>query len=500
MENWVTIRNLKKKNPDMGTRKIAKLLGVSRGTVKRAFASETCPKYYREPCVPLLIDPFSEYIKESYLVRKQKISVIIENLRSKGFAGTPISVYRYIAHHLKPERVAGSQKSYEPYSTLPGEQMLYDWAEYEVTLGNAMVKVYIHLTEMGFSRYKILDATVTVRMGDILEVLENAFSGIKGLTQRIQVDNARVFVTDASTAHFAWNRQFLEFCGFYGIRPTRSLPGHPWSKGKVERPFQYVEDHFITNTRFESFEDLYQKLKIFEKNLNEKIHAVTKRKPADLFAEETNHLLELPRNNGTGEYARYVGHKGELRRVSKDCLVCFGSNRYSVPHFYTGQDVWVRISKGVYVTIISNAGNMIATHLFTAGKGQVILKKEHYKGHIHQRDRESFFVSAQTLKDRFGSSGDLEEFLSAVRSQRTVNVNYHLFMIRRLFDDYSDADCQRCMEECRKYRCFTFAFIKGYLAHRAHMNTSVLPPSGRLQEIGMLHGAQVKRNMEEYRL
>jgi len=29
MEDWVTIRNLKKKNPDMGSRRIAKLFGIS---------------------------------------------------------------------------------------------------------------------------------------------------------------------------------------------------------------------------------------------------------------------------------------------------------------------------------------------------------------------------------------------------------------------------------------------------------------------------------------
>jgi Mn-dependent DtxR family transcriptional regulator len=40
MEDWVTIRNLKKRNANMGTRKIAELLGVSRNTVKRALEAE----------------------------------------------------------------------------------------------------------------------------------------------------------------------------------------------------------------------------------------------------------------------------------------------------------------------------------------------------------------------------------------------------------------------------------------------------------------------------
>jgi len=124
-----------------------------------------------------------------------------------------------------------------------------------------------------------------------------------------------------------------------------------------------VEDHFITNTSFESFEDLYQKLKIFEEEINDKVHTVTQKKPAELFAEEKTHFLELPQNTITGECIRYAGHKGELRKASKDCLISFGGNRYSVPHFYAGQDVWIRISKGVYVTVQSNAGKTIAVFM-----------------------------------------------------------------------------------------------------------------------------------------
>ena len=40
VEDWVTIRNLKARNPVLGTRAIAGLLGISRNTVKDALASD----------------------------------------------------------------------------------------------------------------------------------------------------------------------------------------------------------------------------------------------------------------------------------------------------------------------------------------------------------------------------------------------------------------------------------------------------------------------------
>jgi transposase len=188
MEDWVTIRNLKKKNPSLGTRAIAKLVGVSRSTVKKALVSEQYPSYSRDKKVNTAIEPFKEYIKECYLIKKQKVSVILESLRSKGFSGSGISLYRYIGEHLKPEQEGG--RAFMPYETMPGEQMLYDWADYSVELGSELVKVYVHLTELGWSRYKVLSASLSIKQSDVLEAMEDAFFQFGGVASRIQVDNA----------------------------------------------------------------------------------------------------------------------------------------------------------------------------------------------------------------------------------------------------------------------------------------------------------------------
>jgi len=45
MEDWVTIRNLKKKNPNIGTRELARILGIGRSTVKKSLKSDVLPLY-----------------------------------------------------------------------------------------------------------------------------------------------------------------------------------------------------------------------------------------------------------------------------------------------------------------------------------------------------------------------------------------------------------------------------------------------------------------------
>lgn len=497
MEDWVTIRNLKKKNQALGTRAIARLVGVSRSTVKKALSSEQYPRYSRERRVNEAIEPFQEYLRECYLVKRQRVSVILENLRSKGFKGSGISVYRYVEGHLRPEREGG--RVFMPYETLPGEQMLYDWSEYGIEFGSESVTVYVHLTELGWSRYKVLSASLGIKQGDVFEALEDAFWELGGVASRIQVDNAKVFVEDPSRANFRWNNRYLEFLGFYGVNPTRSLPGHPWSKGKVERPFAYLEDHFITNQRFGSFEDFFERLKGFEGHWNRRVHGVTGKSPLELFGEERVHLMELPRDPATGEFQRYRGSSWEeSRRVTGDGLIAYGGNRYSVPWLYSGQEVWVRVSRGVRLLVFSKVGKLIALHMLKAGKGHVILDKEHYRGYLPRKDRESFFLTQERLKERFGGYGRLEDFLSGAKAQKRVNADYNLYRISRLFEDYAEEDCISAMEESLRYHCFSYGFVRGYLTARARVRVDRIGLI-RLQELPGL-GVNVKRSLMEYRL
>lgn len=113
------------------------------------------------------------------------------------------------------------------YETAPAEQMQYDWSEYVVEIGGLSVKIYVHLTILGYSRYKCYDVSLSITQSDVLNALEESFSFFGGVCERLQVDNATVFVTKASQENLVWNQRFLHFCGFYGIKPTRSLPAHP---------------------------------------------------------------------------------------------------------------------------------------------------------------------------------------------------------------------------------------------------------------------------------
>ena len=84
MEDWVTIRNLRVKNPNLGTRTIALMLGISRNTVKKALVSEEIPLYNRgERKINEHIEPFVNFIKESFFKKNLKASRILKDINSK---------------------------------------------------------------------------------------------------------------------------------------------------------------------------------------------------------------------------------------------------------------------------------------------------------------------------------------------------------------------------------------------------------------------------------
>ncbi len=184
--------------------------------------------------------------------------------------------------------------------------------------------------------------------------------------------------------------------------------------------------------------------------------------------------------------------------MTSDCLIAYSGNRYSVPSLYAGQEVWVRTSQGVRLLVFSKAGKLIATHTLKAGRGHVLIQKEHYQGHIRSKDRESFFITAERLKERFQSYERIEDFLLGAKAQKRINPNYNLSMIWRLFEDYADQDCLRAMEECFRYNCFSQAFVKGFLSAHARVMVD-LKPSARFPELS-LASAELKRDLKEYRL
>lgn len=83
MEDWVTIQNLKRHNPQIGTCDIAKLVGCSRNMVNSALKREQYTGYNRTETVNLDIEPIEQFIRDSIINKKLQGSRVLVDIRLK---------------------------------------------------------------------------------------------------------------------------------------------------------------------------------------------------------------------------------------------------------------------------------------------------------------------------------------------------------------------------------------------------------------------------------
>jgi transposase len=139
MEDWVTIKNLKAKQAAISNRQIAKQLGISHNTVKAALERTEAPEYNRKRGRVSALEPFREIIFEMVNVKKFKGSRILNEVRSKGFAGGNTAFYDFLQKLKFTE-----PKHFTPYETAPGEQSQFDWSPYTVIIGGELTWIYVY--------------------------------------------------------------------------------------------------------------------------------------------------------------------------------------------------------------------------------------------------------------------------------------------------------------------------------------------------------------------
>ena len=111
----------------------------------------------------------------------------------------------------------------------------------------------------------------------------------------------KVVVTSYDGDQPIYNTRFLGFATHYGYQPWACRPHRPQTKGKVERPFQYVETNLLNGRTFTSLEHLNEMAKRWlAETADVHLHRETKRRPIDLFAEEKPFLLALPARAAAG--------------------------------------------------------------------------------------------------------------------------------------------------------------------------------------------------------
>jgi transposase len=238
-EEAVEIRVLRRQGKSI--REIARMLEVSRNTVRRYLRVEGSPRYERE-ARPSKLDPYKHYIDERVKAAAPDwipATVLLRELRARGYPGG----YSILKDHLVTLRPLAKPEPLIRFETDPGRQMQVDFA----TIRRGRDRLSVFIATLGWSRATFVEFVIDERLETLLGCHERAFYFFGGVPREVLYDNMRTVVSDRDRygpGLHRYNRTFLDFAHHHGFVPRLCRPYRAKTKGKVERFIRYLRASF----------------------------------------------------------------------------------------------------------------------------------------------------------------------------------------------------------------------------------------------------------------
>ena len=342
---------------------IARVTGHARETVKKVLDGAHAMQISRASPGSLL-DPYKDHVRERFERYQLSAVRLIDEIRPMGYTGSVVTLRRFLKDLRGP--VERSKTVTLRYETPPGLQAQADWTEcgrFEFAEGRKLT-VYAFLMVLGYSRQMFVQFTTSMKMAELIACHQAAFAYFGGWPRKVLYDNMKQIRIRPGKL----NEMFLDFANHHGFVVDTHRPYRPRTKGKVERPVDYLKDNFLAGRTFASLDDLNaQGRHWLEHVANVRLHGTTHERPVDRFTQEgLTPVTTMP----AYRFNLPVG-----RIVSREAMVHYQGSRYSVPPAFAGRNVQVT-SEGGALRIVAGA-ELIAEHRKAARSGQSIMARDH---------------------------------------------------------------------------------------------------------------------------
>lgn len=460
MEEWHAIQVLKRQGH--GKKAIARQLGISKNTVRRYWHSQSPPTYQRTGPGKML-DPFAPQIQE--MVGKQFIGTrIFQELTDLGYTGSLTTLYRY----LRQFQDEADHKATIHFETLPGKQMQYDWKEWSLPVAGQPLKIYFHQVILSYSRYKLVTFSLDVSTPSIIRILQQALNFFQGVPEEIVIDNPKQLVLSHDRQGvIRYQDDFLAFLGTYGLKPDPCQPYRARTKGKVENPFFYLQEHFLRGLEVEHLEDLEARLARFMEQYNARPHSTTGLPPVELWPQENLRPLQtdIP-----------LSFQKESRQTSWDGYVHVDSNRYPVPLSMAGKKVWIERVLGRWLDIFDADLKLLVRYELLRGRRVSLPHPEHAdlsKEFLYRKEQRRLQVKV-VFQETFPALAP--DFIRLAEQSYTLNAPYHLNKILDLLRIYDHQAVATALQTALELGAASAASVQALLPER--LKKPDIPPPG----------------------
>jgi transposase len=366
VEDWAEIRRLHRAE-GLPIKQIARVLGVSRNTVKAALRSAGPPKYER-PARPSVVDEVEPRIRELLQAfPTMPATVIAERL---GWSRS-MTVLKARVAELRPVYLPPDPASRTQY--VAGEIAQFDLWFPPITLpvgfGQTRPPTQLPVLTMvcGYSRWAAAVLIPSRTAEDLLAGWWQLLAGLGSVP--------RVLVWDGEGAVGRWRggrSELTEACqGFRGTLAAKVLicrPADPEAKGLVERLHDYLERSFLPGRTFTGPADFNAQIAEWLSRVNTRPRRALGCAPADRIAADRERMMTLP------PVAPVTGWRTSTR-LARDHYVRLDGNDYSVHPGVIGRRIEV-VADLARIQALCD-GRLVADHERAWAKHQTISADEH---------------------------------------------------------------------------------------------------------------------------
>lgn len=349
---------------------IARRTGRDRKTVRAVINGPLIPATNKRLPKTRKIDPFVTYLERRIEHGVLNAEKLYQEISCQGYTGTARSVRRFI----QPRRAAKQPAATVRFETEPGQQAQVDWGSFgTIDHFGRQRRLYAFVMTLGWSRAMYIEFTVAMDETWWLRCHLHAFRYFGGVPQEILHDNLKTAVLERTADGIVhWHPRYLDFARYYGFSPRACQPYRAQTKGKVESGVKYVRGNFWPGLFFDDLADLNRQGRGWLDHVaNVRVHGTTGQVPFVRLAQEALQPLA-----GKPDYDTSLVC---YRRSTKDCLVSYEGNYYSVPAAHAGQRLLLKETEQGELGIYMLDGAELARHALVMGHRQLSVIASHYQ-------------------------------------------------------------------------------------------------------------------------
>ncbi len=318
-------------------REISRALKVSRNTVRRVLRqgpSKPSPENEAYPGIHKVLPELYRRCKGNGV----RIREVLKDEYEIDVA------YSTLTRLIREQSLRRAKRRSGIYTFEPGEEMQHDTSPHCVELGGQRMTAQCASLILAYSRLLFIQYYPAFTRFEAKTFLTEAFRFFDGVCPRCIVDNTHVVVASGSGPAAIIAPEMVAFGSVFGVTFVPHAIQHADRKGRIERPFWYVENNFLAARTFRDWTDLNAQARQWcEHTANAGFKRKLGMTPQAAYVMEKPHLLTLPAHIPPVTQIHY-------RIVDTQGYVHLDTNRYSVPERFLGTQVAVH-KHPVYVPV-----------------------------------------------------------------------------------------------------------------------------------------------------